>query len=260
VKKKAIPAIRRLRPADPKDTAWWEVAVHEAAHAVLFAYAGAARIAITLKACYLLLREEEIPLSFLAAAYGGYAADIEINGLTAQKALLRAQKDTRIAHIASQEPNERRRAELHEQAIADAIRQVRRFKKEILSVAKKLKTDKGISETEFEKIPVVREIRHLGIAERTKASNAEAKRAPLPKWIPGFLDQWGRLRVQQANDFRQRSSAHETEEPKALFLQLADKYEKCGQELLRIAHQGTDEEMEHAYHDIVHGPPKTLVF
>jgi hypothetical protein len=82
----------------------------------------------------------------------------------------------------------------------------------------------------------------------------------LPKWVPGFLKHWGNLRIQQANDLRQRSSAHEAKEARALFLELAERYEKCGNELLKIAEQGTHEEMENAYHDIAHGAPRTIIF
>lgn len=112
MKEKTVPPIPHLRPADPKDTALWEVAVHEAAHAVLFCYAGTDRIALSLRASYLLQRGE-MPLSFLPAAYGGYAADIEINRLPVRKALQRTQRDRgHIAHIASQEPDTARRTKL----------------------------------------------------------------------------------------------------------------------------------------------------
>jgi hypothetical protein len=93
-----------------------------------------------------------------------------------------------------------------------------------------------------------------------KAYRDSTNVAPLPKWVPDFLKHWGNLRIQQANDSRQRASAHEAKEAKALFLELAERYEKCGRELLRIAQQGSDEEMENAYHDIAHGAPKTVIF
>jgi len=177
-KRKDIPAVPHLKPVDPRDDTVRAVAVHEAAHAILFAYSGVDRIALDLRACYL-RSSTKLDLSFLPAALAGYAADVEINRLSEAEALRRTESDRRISAIMLQEPDPRLRKQHLEESKTTAILLVRRFATKILALAKRLQSDGAVAAAELEKMSSIREIRELGIHDRAElAKKVDQKTSP----------------------------------------------------------------------------------
>ena len=171
-KRKDTPPVPHLKPVDPRDAALRAIAVHEAAHAVLFAYSGVDLIALDLRACYL-RSSVELDLSFLPAALAGYAADVEINRLSEVEALRRTESDRRIIAIMLQEPDPERRTRQLEESKSSAILLVRKFKTDILALAKRLQSDEAIPAEELEKIPAIRKIRDLGVHDLAELAKKE---------------------------------------------------------------------------------------
>jgi hypothetical protein len=177
-KRKDIPPIPHLKPADPRDVAMREVAVHEAAHAILFAYLGVDQIALNLRACYL-RNSIKLDLPFLPAALAGYAADVEINRLSKAEAMRRTKSDRTITEMMLQEPDPQCRKRRLEEGTTTALLLVRRFKTEIIALAKRLQSDEAVSAAELEKMSSIREIRELGIHDRAElAKKVDPKPSP----------------------------------------------------------------------------------
>ncbi len=78
----------------------------------------------------------------------------------------------------------------------------------------------------------------------------------IPKWQQDFLEYYGKHRLEGAQKLRQRVWP---DEAKDIMSGVADKFEKAAREIQRIARDGTDEEKERLYHDIVHGPLGTMI-
>jgi hypothetical protein len=78
----------------------------------------------------------------------------------------------------------------------------------------------------------------------------------IPKWKQDFLAYYSNHRVQGAQELRQR---HWPDEARVIMSGVADIFEKEGREIERIARDGTNEEKERLYHDIVHGPPGKIL-
>jgi len=166
-KRKDIPPIPHLKPIDPRDVTVREVAVHEAAHAILFAYLGVDQIALNLRACYL-RNTIKLVLPFLPAALAGYAADVEINRLSKAEAMRRTKSDRTITEMMLQEPDPQCRNQRLEEGTTTAILLVRRFKTEILALAKRLQSDEAVSAADLEKMPSIKKIRELGNRDRAE--------------------------------------------------------------------------------------------
>jgi hypothetical protein len=78
----------------------------------------------------------------------------------------------------------------------------------------------------------------------------------IPKWKQDFLRYYGEHRVKGAQNLRQQAWP---DEAKGIMSGVADIFEKEGREIRRIAQEGTDDEKERLYHEIVHGPPGKMI-
>jgi hypothetical protein len=73
----------------------------------------------------------------------------------------------------------------------------------------------------------------------------------LPKWVSVVVRKRGELFVCAAIRIRQRNASRR--DATDTMFGVADKWQKIGREFIRIARQGTQSDIEHAYHEIVHG-------
>ena len=156
-----------LPPMDPAEVRSSENrrdAVHEAAHGVLSAHAGAGHISLSIairKGCRSKIPRDR-PLAFLPGAYAGYFADIEISRLSEEQARKRSATDHRLAEKLLDHEAPDKRAATSESAKNEAQALVRQFDKEIQQLADLLKAVGTISERNFEQLPFIQRIRECG--------------------------------------------------------------------------------------------------
>jgi hypothetical protein len=78
----------------------------------------------------------------------------------------------------------------------------------------------------------------------------------LPKWVAREVKRKGERLIYQANSIRQRYASQES--ARNVMFGVADKWEKEGKELINVAAEGNEDNVERAYHSIVYGPPGTV--
>lgn len=165
--------LKRIRPTDPTEDERWKDAVHEAAHGILFAYAGACGVCLTTSRGLTRprLRRDKNPIILLPGAFGGYAADIVINRCTELEAGRRSRTDRCIAIRVLHDANEPITECVLRKAEVEARKLVVRFRKEICTVANALMAKDFLSEEHFESLAVVRAVRGQGHMDRGRLTD-----------------------------------------------------------------------------------------
>jgi len=148
-------------------------AVQEAAHAILFAYAGFASISIMDNKCGIAGPERPL-LNTLAGVFAGFTADKFISGLSDDDIWKRTRTD--FAELESVLKRRVADSTGHGAVVKEARERshtlVNRFKAEILELAGLVERQGAVNAEELESLPYVKRVRALGIAEDENAATA----------------------------------------------------------------------------------------
>jgi hypothetical protein len=149
-------------------------AVQEAAHAILFAYAGFESVSVKENKCGIEGPQRPL-LNTLAGVFAGFTADKFISELSDGEILNRTRTDFEELESILRERVSDSTAHA---AIVKAARErshslVMRFKAEILELAGLLDKRGAVSADEFESLEYVQKVRALGISENTGAASPQ---------------------------------------------------------------------------------------